>query len=100
MHGELPASRTSHGKAPNRDAAFVDRVVLGNMLQGFKEVYFSSELVRIAISAVWMKDKSMGGRELPGRLLATIDKVQLAERLASAVKPNVETMAVGRTGMV
>ena len=65
-----------------------------------ERIDLAGEPVGAAVAAVEAQDEGAGRHEIGVRLLAAVDEVQLAERLAAAVAPEVEAMFVRRIGLV
>ncbi len=95
MHGEMPARGPAHRESAHGDAVAVDGVVLLDVVHSFKCVHLAGKVVRVGIAAIGVQHESVRRCEVAKRLLPAVDEGQLAQRLAAAVKPDVEPMLKG-----
>ncbi len=94
VDGQVPGRGTSHRKATNHDAIFVDAVPLFHRFDGLKDVDLSGELVGIAIASVRIQHNCIPRRKRANIFLPVADEIDLAQRFAPAVEPQVETELV------
>ena len=92
MDREVPAGRSAHREAAHGDAVVVDRIMLLDVLQGLEGVDFAGEMVGVAVAAIRMQHEGVGRREPAGILQAIVEEIQLGQRFASAMKPDVQPM--------
>jgi hypothetical protein len=66
------------------------------VINGLQEIDFPGKLIGAAVATVWMQYQSVGGRDLPNLFGTLINEGKLAQRLAAAMAPGVETQLGSR----
>ena len=95
MHRELPRRSAAHREAADGDAVFIDAAPLFDRVEGFQDVDLAREFVGVAIAAVRVQDDGVFRRVLAEIAGAVVDEIQLAQRFAAAMKPQVAAEATG-----
>ena len=90
MRAQMPTPGAAHRKTAQGDAISIDRVMPFDMRERLEYVHFAGKLEGIAVTAIGMQDEGVRRHKLTGRRLPAVDEVQLAERLAAAVTPDIE----------
>src|SRR5882757_6071849 len=100
MNADMPAGRASKRKSANHEAIEIDGIIALHCFQGFENINLARKFLAVAIAAIRVKNDRVCRREFAERLLAVAQKVQFAQLLAPAVKPNVEPKPVRRGWVV
>jgi len=99
MHREVPGGSAAHREATDRDPILVDLVARLDVGESLEGIDLARELGGVAVAAVGMQDEGVLGRELAGVFAVVVEKVDLAQQLASTVKPDVEPVAERPLGL-
>ena len=68
MSGEVPAGRAAHRKPAHHEPVLVNRVSPPHALQHLGQIHFAGEPVRIAVTAIEVKDEGVRWSEFAGGL--------------------------------
>ena len=68
MSGEVPAGCAAHREAAHDDAIFVDGIILPHVVERLEQVHLAGEPVRVAVTAIEVKDKGVRWSEFAGGL--------------------------------
>jgi len=92
MRRVQPARRPAHRKSAHEDPVLVDGVMRLHAVHRLKRIDFTGETVGVAIAAIRMQHDRVRRGELTGAFHVLGQEVDLIERLAAAVIPDVESM--------
>ncbi len=94
MNGHLPATCSAHGKTSNADQVWIDSIAVADRFNSFESVDFAGQFECIGVPTVRMKDDRFFGRVSPFVFHSLENKVVFAERLASTMKPNIQSEVI------
>ena len=92
MRRQMPATRSAHGEAANREPIRIDGIIFLHLRDGFKHIDFAGKLERVAISSVGMQNKGVCGRKFTERSLPVREKFEFGKVIVAAMQPDIQTM--------
>ena len=92
MRADMPSGCASHAEASYNNSILVDGILLLRMRDGLQYIDFASELEGVAVTAIRVQNEGISGDKASWRALPFAEKVDLTQRLASAVQEKVEAV--------